>query len=180
MNLELKCRLNKDDEPHDFDVAMILPCSETVCSRCIEKNLIIMPNDEDENEIKFLECPFCGETHYFNDIIPNKLVNSILQQATAATVKNESLSLQPEPPQTPRPHNQNLFETAITEFKTKFDYKNELLNKVIEFNKEDITVKVESIKCDLEMFAHNMFNDLSIAENTLEKLLKIFMKNFYM
>ncbi len=63
-------------------------------------------------------------------------------------------------------------------FKTKFDYKNELLNKVIEFNKEDITVKVESIKCDLEMFAHNMFNELSVAEDTLEKLLKFFMKTF--
>lgn len=170
MNLDLKCRLNKEDVPHDFDVAMILPCSETVCLKCIEKSLIIMANDGDESEIKFLECPFCSETHYFNEIIPNKLVNSLLQQATA----NENKQIVSSHQQQTIPQNQKLLEIAIEEFKNKLDYKNELLNKVIEFNKEDITVKVESIKCDLERFAHNMFNELSIAENTLEKLIIFF------
>ena len=123
-----------------------------------------MANDDDESETKFLECPFCKETHYFNEIIPNKLVNSLLQQATGNKTQLMTLDQQLAIPQ-----NHKLLENAINEFKTKFDYKNELLNKVIEFNKEDITVKVESIKCDLERFAHNMFNELSIAENTFEK-----------
>ena len=165
MNLELKCRLNNDDEPHDFDTdAMILPCSETVCLKCIEKSMIIIANgdekDSDANEVKFLECRFCGQTHYLNEIIPNKLVNSILKKENS-----KQISIQTQP----LPSNHKALENLVDEFKTKLDYKNELLNKVVQFNKEDIEVKVESIKCDLDMFAHDMFQELSIVEETLEK-----------
>ena len=38
----------------------------------------------------------------------------------------------------------------------KLDFKNEMLNNVVQYNKDDITLKVESIKCELEKFVYEM------------------------
>ena len=170
--IDLKCRYTLNCE-HDLDVAMILPCSETVCMKCIEKNLIIIANEDpagtscshsddlllssttSQSEIKFLECSLCGETHYLHDIIPNKLVNSILESRKTLKISESQSSRQ--------------LKNLILDFRNKLDYKEELLNKCVQFNKEDITLRVESIKCELEKFSHEMLGELDEIEETFEK-----------
>ena len=57
---------------HDLIDAKILPCGETVCNNCISKSL-------DSTSTQIEQCALCGGTHQMKDIIPNKLVNSLLE-----------------------------------------------------------------------------------------------------
>ena len=81
----LKCKYSSTE--HELDYAHILPCSEAVCSKCIESNLILNEDTESSgNEKKYIICSICTKTHSLNEIIPNKLVNSILESKKAAKI----------------------------------------------------------------------------------------------
>lgn len=64
-------------EPHhDLNDAKILPCGETVCNNCISKSL---DSSSPTSAPHIEKCALCGQAHQLKDIIPNKLVNSLLE-----------------------------------------------------------------------------------------------------
>jgi hypothetical protein len=61
---------------HQLIDAKLLPCGETICSKCVTENTI-------SNELlgeSFIECKFCNEKHKIKEIFPNKLVNEMIKQ----------------------------------------------------------------------------------------------------
>ena len=75
---------------HELNEVRILPCGETVCQACIFKS--VDPVDELQ-----LDCLLCKTVHKLKDIIPNKLVNNLLEnkrQRSSVIVPKENKALE--------------------------------------------------------------------------------------
>lgn len=138
----------KYKEPtHDLADAKILPCGETVCANCVKSSL-------DSNESLKFECQLCKNEHFLKDIIPNKLVNSLLENKKVCTTK-ETKALE-------------ALKKLTKELIEKFDYKDELLSKVVQYAKEDVSLKIESLKIELDKLENNIFRELCEIEEQFQ------------
>jgi hypothetical protein len=127
------CDLDKlKNDWHLLDNPRKLPCGRTVCLECYQS----FPNNK---------CTFCQKVHDQSEIVVNQMVEIEMEE-----------------------NKQEIGEFLANELKTRtqnfYNFKDEITKtiteKVFEFIKEDIDLRVESVKCDFEKMKLNLFEKI--------------------
>jgi hypothetical protein len=149
----LYCDINNKrnlNECHLVNEARILPCNKTVCLKCLH---------EIKSEKGLIECPFCHKKHSIRtDLRRNMMVERVFDDEIESLSAFQLLKL----------------KSKVSWLKEIVINRNRAQENLFEFMRDNLEIKIESIKFELDSIKHKLYKKL----NEMHKNTAVNIKSF--
>jgi len=153
----LYCEINnkrKISECHLINEPRMLPCNKTLCLKCILHSI--------KRENGYIQCPFCQKKHSIKkDLRKNMMVERVLDDELESLSAFQLFKLKSKVP---------LFKEIVVN-------RNRAKENLFEFMNENIEIKIESIKCELDSIRLRLSKKLDHMKRDLIRNINSFVKS---
>ncbi len=167
---KLRCFLHSD-EGHFLSQPRLMPCGNLACTSCIQKATIISQNN--------IKCKLCGSEHQNLNLENLKEADSIIDQIKCdglleeieKNIENKIKLIEGKKVHINLINNINLIKNFKNEKTDSFEKKQEILEKIADQVKQDVSTRIKVIKDHLEKLQKDFLQTLeSIQLNTQNAL----------